>query len=288
MSPKDYDWQNELEADVVDFVTHSPLNRLAEIDDSPIWDPPLVGFADGDDPLFDLLLQVVGSCQQTPRTALAERFGSVSAPEIAVVSWVLPAAGPTRASNRQMVDGPSQRWNHTRFRGEAFNNLVREHVEQWFRDRSVSALAPVLTPNFSMQRAERGLASPWSERHIAYIAGLGTFGLSDGLITARGIAHRLGSVVAETGCRPTPRPYSSHHAYCTFYQSRGCQACIRRCPVGAISDQGHDKEACRTYIFETLGPWAKKPGYMGDYGACGLCQTGVPCEATIPGRINER
>jgi len=34
------------------YVATSPLNRLTHIDNSPMWDEPLVGFADGDDPIF--------------------------------------------------------------------------------------------------------------------------------------------------------------------------------------------------------------------------------------------
>ncbi len=44
----------------------------------------------------------------------------------------------------------------------------------------------------------------------------------------------------------------------------------------------HDKVKCRQFVFETMSSWAKKPGYIGSYASCGLCQTGVPCEAGIP------
>ena len=47
-----------------------------------------------------------------------------------------------------------------------------------------------------------GFASTWSERHAAYASGLGTFGLSDGLITPRGQAMRCGSVVARIAVPP--------------------------------------------------------------------------------------
>jgi hypothetical protein len=44
---------NELQIFLVETikseVANSPLNRLKDIDDSPIWEEPLVGFADGDD-----------------------------------------------------------------------------------------------------------------------------------------------------------------------------------------------------------------------------------------------
>ena len=60
-------------------------------------------------------------------------------------------------------------------------------------------------------------ASLLSERHAAYAAGLGTFGLCDGLITPKGKAMRCGSVVARIQIAATPRPYEDHHAYCLFY-----------------------------------------------------------------------
>ena len=44
------------------------------------------------------------------------------------------------------------------------------------------------------------------QRHAAHAAGLGTFGLCDGLITAKGKAMRAGSVVARIAVAQTPRP----------------------------------------------------------------------------------
>jgi len=52
-----------------------------------------------------------------------------------------------------------------------------------------------------------GLASNWSQRHIAYAAGLGTFSLSDGFITPKGIAMRCGSVVCDAALSPTLQVY---------------------------------------------------------------------------------
>jgi epoxyqueuosine reductase len=72
-----------------------------------------------------------------------------------------------------------------------------------------AAVAPMLVPNWTIVKSERfSYASSWSERHAAHAAGLGTFGLCDGLITARGKAMRVGSVVARVSIEPTPRPYA--------------------------------------------------------------------------------
>ncbi len=260
------------------FVADSPLNRLKDIDGTPIWEEPLVGFAGGDDPLFAQYKTVVGESHMTPREVLRAQGCAVADPShVSVVSWILPAARETRLSNQAMTAGPSLRWNHTRFQGEAFNDELRRQVVIFLAERGVFAVAPVLTPQFATLRGEHGWASTWSERHAAFAAGLGTFGLSDGLITARGIAHRCGSVVAAASWTPSPRPYRDHREYCA-----DCASCIARCPAGAISVQGHDKDKCRAFLFDTLAEWVRRPGYIGSYGACGLCQTDVPCEFGIP------
>jgi epoxyqueuosine reductase len=51
---------------------------------------------------------------------------------------------------------------------------------------------------------------------MAYAAGLGTFGLCDGLITACGKAMRTGSVAARLEIDALSRPYDDHQAYCPF------------------------------------------------------------------------
>ena len=136
-------------------------------------------------------------------------------------------------------------------------------------------------PNWTIVKSERySYASSWSERHVAHAAGLGTFGLCDGLITAKGKAMRTGSVVAKIALDPTPRPYADHHAYCLHYAKNTCGKCIDRCPARAITEAGHDKEKCRQHL-EMSRQHVKKTYLFEGYG-CGLCQVGVPCEAMIP------
>lgn len=270
----------------------SPLNSLRDIDGSPIWEEPLVGFADGDDPLFDLYKSVVAPDHPTPREALAAHVhdaGSIGrhprAPSyVGVVSWILPAAIETKLSNRQMVEGPSLRWDHTRVRGEEFNDSLRRHVVVLLEEAGYAAVAPATSKMFRWTVGPYGQASTWSERHIAYAAGLGTFGLSDGLITAKGIAHRCGSVVSNANWPASPRLYSHHRQYCSYAQDGSCGTCIERCPAGAIGPDGHDKRRCQEYIKTTMPDWSRRPGYIGEHLACGLCQTGVPCESRIPPR----
>ncbi|MFC2070768.1 epoxyqueuosine reductase, partial [Chloroflexota bacterium] len=95
---------------------------------------------------------------------------------------------------------------------------------------------------------EKGPYSNWSERHIAFAAGQGTFSLSDGFITERGIAHRCGSVVTDLFLPPSPRTATSPYSNCLAYVGLKCEACIKRCPARAISEQGHNKPKCQQYM----------------------------------------
>lgn len=116
---------------------------------------------------------------------------------------------------------------------------------------------PTLIEEWKNQSSEKyGYASNWSERHVAYISGLGTFGLSDGLITQAGKAHRCGSVVVEMALESTPREYTHYMEYCQH--NKGCNACAKQCSANAISAEGHDKLKCRIYQRDTIRPYTKE------------------------------
>jgi epoxyqueuosine reductase QueG len=269
---------------IADYVRTSPQNRLQRIDDSPMFDEPLVGYADGDDALFQQYKTIIGSFHLTPREIMAHELAGESAVEgpLSVVCWVLPITDATRASNRSRDMAPSRLWSHTRNDGEPFNDAVREHVVALLREAGYKAIAPPLTDLFRIynEGIERPPASTWSERHAMYVAGLGTFSLSDGFITPRGIAMRCGSVVTNMPLTATPRPYADHYANCLYYAKGTCGICIARCPAGAITRQGHDKSLCSAYMSREFAPL--KDEYAVTITGCGLCQTGVPCESAIP------
>ena len=222
----------------------------------------------------------------TPWEAFAVTFRdfTVKPEELTVISWILPQTGATKADNRKEHFYPSERWARARIFGEEVNEKLRKHVETSMESGGIQAVAPSLTPQFSLRISPKyGFASTWSERHAAYASGLGTFGLCDGLITPMGKAIRTASIVARIQISPTPRPYRDHHEYCLFFTKGICKKCIKRCPVGAITKEGKDKRICFSHLFPVTSDYvASNFGFTG-YG-CGLCQTGVPCESKIPAK----
>ena len=271
-------------------VLMSPQNRLPAFGGSPIFDEPLVGFADGDDPIFTEYKTIIADFHLTPREALEGHLQQMgeAAPgltAVSVISWVLPFAREVRLSNRKQTKGPSLRWNHARWQGQDFIWSLSRHLVSLLERLGHKALAPELADFYRIRRLPNGPGSNWSQRHIAYAAGLGTFSLSDSFITAKGTAMRCGSVVTNLHLPPSPRKYVNHLANCLFYNGGSCRRCIERCPGGAITEKGHDKEKCRLILFEDQKPWLEGlhgEGYMGRYAGCGLCQTKVPCEDRMP------
>lgn len=244
------------------FVDSSLSNRADEIGLERIFDIPLVGIADAKDKLFCELKKpdVVGEHYLLPGEWLP---GTKS-----VLSYFLPFSEDVRRANR-IGELPAIEWLYGRIEGEAFNHELLRFIVDLLKRIGYEAAAPAIDSRFQVVEKR----SNWSERHTAYIAGLGTFGLSKSMITKKGCAGRFGSVVTSVELPPSPREYKGIYDNCNM-----CGACISRCPSGAIKKEGKDVFVCSHYLDTQI-----MPRFSPRYG-CGKCQTAVPCEFGIPGK----
>ncbi len=273
---------------IVKFVQESSSN-YRKADGGRYFGSPLVGFASANDPLFKQYKKIIGRFHFTPQDIFDLTFGkSDRKKELSVISWVLPICEDTRKANRKEDRYPSLLWSHTRYFGEPFNVKLRNYVVSLLKRRGYKSVAPTNSPHFKhhMHSPRVGFTSNFSERHAAYACGLGTFGLCDGLITPKGKAVRLGTVVTDLVLKPSVRPYPHHHANCLYYFNKTCRVCAMRCPGGAITSTGHDKDKCYDYMHNVCRP-ARMAGYGVEITGCGLCQTKVPCEFEIPKPIQK-
>ncbi|WP_305041357.1 4Fe-4S ferredoxin [Geoalkalibacter sp.] len=276
-------WVQEI---LEDFWRTAPSNSLHLPGDEKAWEMPRLAVARGDDPWFARLKEMIGPFYWTPAEAFALAFPEAPAApaELSVLSYVLPQTAATRRDQAQERELPAERWARSRFFGEQFNCDLRLHLAANLSAAGYPAVAPERLPGFDYRQSEGfGLASNWSERHTAFVAGLGTFGLSDGLITPWGKAVRFGSVVTKLALPASARPYGEdHQAWCLWHARGTCGVCARRCPVDAITTAaGHDKKSCHAYIREVTTPYTTKTFGTGAT-PCGLCQVRIPCEARVP------
>lgn len=270
-----------LQKNLSDLVLNSPHNAIQasyalrdEIVGTPLFDAPLVGCASADDPLFTRIKaddKILGDTFKLPNDWLPSAKS--------VVSIYYPFSERMRKSNWDNLGVPSDEWLHGRIEGHEFIHETDRIVEGWLRDEGFETCIPALEPSLQVNKREPEDAigrpmfhSSWSERHVAFVAGLGTFGLSAHLITRVGKAGRFSSIITNAEIEPTPRPYGDDpYAYCTL-----CGACTKRCPVDALTiEHGKDFQTCWVYLEET------KIRFKPRYG-CGKCQHLVPCETGIP------
>lgn len=278
----------DVAAIIRDFLADPGVNRQGPACADPCFGEPLVAVAAGDDPLWDFLKADIGEFFWRPEEAFRLAFpeGPVAGERLRVISWVLPQTAATLAEQKQEKEFPSLPWSRVRHYGEMINDDLRRHVVERLAEAGVRACAPALLPAFGRRVSDKyHFASSWSERHAAHVAGHGTFGLSDGLITRVGKAHRLGSVVARIDLTPTPREYLGPYDWCLHHVTGKCGACARRCPAGSVRtiEQGRrDKQKCFDYLRGKTQIFVRERQLGIEVSSCGLCQAGVPCSSGIP------
>ncbi|MBO4366012.1 MAG: hypothetical protein J5804_06965 [Eggerthellaceae bacterium] len=237
-----------------------------------IFDVPLVGVASADDDLFDQLKQpeVMGPHFKHPYEWLP---GAKS-----VVSVFFPFSEQVRKSNRE-GDEASLTWQYAKYFGTKVIAQVCQGLCDELEADGWQALMPSASKGFGFTMVDSVLDGEpdlqplvsWSERHAAFACGLGTFGISKGLITQKGMAGRFGSIITDAPITITPREYEDPYEWCSH-----CNACIRRCPPGAIASEGHkNNKLCREWCLKV-----SDVNHLGD--ACGKCQVKVPCEFKRP------
>jgi len=230
-----------------------------------IFDPPLMGVADARDPLFEKMKEdsIIGQHALSPIDWLPQAKS--------VISFFLPFSKKVRDSNKVVKGWPSQEWLHARIEGQAFVLDLCRYLESILKEAGYINNIPVTDPRFRMNDKPPHFTSNWSERHVAFVAGLGTFSLSKGLITEKGVAGRFGSIVTSLSLTADTRNYTEIDEHCNQ-----CGACMENCPVNAISfEKGKNHEPCGTFLDETAIKFNPRYG-------CGKCQVDVPCECNIP------
>jgi hypothetical protein len=279
---------------IAEVLSGSPDNRLDDFGGQRVFDSPLVGMADGDDPVFEVLRTAVSPSHLMPREILRAYAAAGGEPAgVSVVSWALPFTEEIRLSNRNR-EWPSELYSVARNNGGALLHEIGRRLPGILSERGIASVVPAETPEYDAFRDPgRTFSSTWSNG-VAYAAGFAAW-LNGALITAEERTF-AGDIVTnlppEAGLRnggsSGPVPERRLRVW----------LCVARCPILAIGGEGLDKSRCndrrkairaksldaylRTYHL-TASPVVKSghrdPGYS---LGCAVCQAGVPCEDRDP------
>ena len=242
----------------------------------PYFDAPIFGIGSASDPLFDDYKDpsAIGPWFMKPDDWLPEAK--------TVIAIFFPLSKDIRDSNRGKRIVASVPWAHARIEGQKYISDFTHRLMALLNDEGFKCVYPQYDPRFEAVRAGKGITgyegidkntfgSRWSERHAAYVCGLGTFSLSKGLITEKGIAGRFSTIITDAYIKPDERSYTGIYDYCI-----NCGQCIKKCPSKAI-DIIHGKDHNLCFGRMKISGVIRYPRY-----GCGLCQVDVPCETKIP------
>jgi epoxyqueuosine reductase QueG len=234
-----------------------------------IFDAPLFAFGDPADDLFIKYKssKIIGEHFLRPLEWLANAK--------TVISFFLPYTDVIKSANSTDFKWPADEWLHGRYEGQILVNELSLFIQNKLIRAGYDSVAPSSDQRFMLTYNENNTTykANWSERHVAYVCGLGTFGLSKGIITRKGTCGRLGSILTESDFLKNSRPYSDVFEYCTM-----CSACIPNCPPNAISlENGKDSKLCSKFLDDIRKKCTPRYG-------CGKCQVNVPCMSEIPSK----
>lgn len=226
------------------------------------WGIPLVGFASASDPLFDSLKTAISPTVAMPNDLLADAA--------TVIVIFLPF---TKALSKTNADGrhTSQEWAVAYIETNRLIEALCLHLKGFLEERGHSVHPMPATHNFDEQK----LISDWSHRHIAYIAGLGKFGLNNMLITRAGCCGRLGSLITSLALEPDPRPETES---CLFRYDGSCGKCAKRCVADALRADTFHRHDCYDICLENDVKFAS----LATTDVCGKCMVRVPCAHKDP------
>jgi epoxyqueuosine reductase QueG len=228
------------------------------------WGEPLVAFADAQDPLFLKLKEMVDPAHLLPCNLLAEAE--------TVISYFVPFTKETVSSNSK-GKGASKKWAQSYTETNHLITDLNASLFDMLKKHGFKAATTLPTHNFD----DAKLVSCWSQKHVAYIAGLGKFGLHHMIITEKGCCGRLGSAVTNAKIEPTQR---SSAEFCLYKLDGSCGVCIKKCDLKALKDDSLDKQACYKECLKN----AKTYAALGLADVCGKCAVGIPCSLTNPSK----
>ena len=231
------------------------------------YEPPLLAVGSASDPAFETLRrpEVVGPHHMLPSDWLPEARS--------VISLFLPFTERVITSNTVDPVQPSWEWLFTRVDGQQHLLATAALVRDALIAQGYQAVVPQIDDRYLMRVSPAQMEIPvpvfssnWSERHVAFITGIGTFGRSTNLISKRGTCGRLVSIVTDWEAEPDRRDYEGMYDYCS-----NCGACYDACPGHAYSGGDKDIRLCSAFLQENCAKYAPRYG-------CGKCQSGLPCQ----------
>ncbi len=227
------------------------------------WRPPLLVTARADD-RFDILSTIAADNHLLPFELLPDA-------ETVIVFFI-----PFQQSlGKENADGqfPCRNWALAYEATNELIGLMADKIAAYLVDRGFQVAQTPATHNFDPKK----LVARWSHKHLAFVSGLGRFGINAQMITPAGCAGRLGSLV--TNAVIADSPLVDDDELCLHKRGEACLACVSRCPVQAVAESGIDRQRCWDRLIFNRTRLDALAGMQDSTHVCGKCVVDLPCSA---------
>ncbi len=246
-----------------DEIRAAMARRHSEHETADYWREPLVAVASAQDPLLSRLRTAVDPEHAMPSDLLP---GARS-----VIAYFIPFQKWVGDENDKSGSLAARSWAESYLATNKLIAAINTHLKGCLEQAGHAAATTPATHNFD----EEKLISRWSHKHLAYIAGLGTFGHHRLLITSAGCCGRLGSLVTTLDLEPSER---LREKLCLLKAGRRCLACVSKCESKALQEHSFDRHECYRQCLRNDRHFSD----LSLVDVCGKCACKVPCSYEAP------
>jgi epoxyqueuosine reductase QueG len=247
---------NAIKTAIIDYETDNHLNTL--------WKEPIIEIISAHDKRLKLL--------KTAVSAEHLMAGDILPDAKSIISFFVPFRENIVKSNIKGIMA-SEKWAIAYIKTNDLIKTINDKIEIVMSQNGYKAGKIPATHNFDVAK----LTSNWSHRHIAYIAGMGTFGINNMLITKNGCCGRFGSIVINYEFNEY-KQINEIKEKCLHKINGTCGICQKKCIVNAYENSKYDRYKCYKQCLENAERH-KKRGYA---DICGKCLVGLPCSIKEP------
>ena len=230
------------------------------------WQTPLLVSSNVDD-RFEQLPQIAANDHFHPYDLLSTAKS--------VIVFFIPFKKELVKENKD-GDRPCHNWGIAYVQTNDMIDRLSQAISDMLAAQGFKCGLTPATHNFDEAR----LMARWSHKHLGYLAGMGRFGVHNMLITPRGCAGRLGSLVTEADIGD--HPLIDTDEACLLKAGKSCGKCMQACPVEALSENNFDRRGCWNRLNEnraTLDYFSDLPETT---DVCGKCAAMMPCSFINP------
>jgi len=228
------------------------------------WKEPIIEIISVKNPKLDLLKKIISIDHLLPYDILPDAKS--------IISFFIPFQDIIAKSN---IGGTmaSKEWSIAYIKTNELIKIINDKIEELLKQDGYNTGKIPATHNFDKEK----LISNWSHRHIAYIAGIGTFGINNMLITKNGCCGRFGSIIISYEFEKY-KEIKNVKEKCLNKINGTCGVCQKKCIFNAYQNNNFNRNICYEQCLKN-DEYHKAEGLS---SVCGKCLVGLPCSIKEP------